>query len=36
MNKLKEDLMRAMGKMANFQKLNKLIEMTVTPEGTPD
>ncbi len=33
MNKLKEDLMRAMGKMANFQKLNKLIEMTVTPEG---
>jgi chemotaxis protein MotB len=33
MNKLKEDLMRAMGKMANFEKLNKLIEMTVTPEG---
>jgi chemotaxis protein MotB len=33
MTKLKEDLMRAMGKMANFEKLNKLIEMTVTPEG---
>jgi chemotaxis protein MotB len=33
MAKLKEDLMRAMGKMANFEKLNKLIEMTVTPEG---
>jgi len=33
MTQLKEDLMRAMGKMANFQKLNKLIEMTVTPEG---
>jgi chemotaxis protein MotB len=33
MSKLKEDLMRAMGKMANFEKLNKLIEMTVTPEG---
>ena len=33
MNKLKEDLMRAMGKMANFEKLSKLIEMTVTPEG---
>ena len=33
MKKLKEDLMRAMGKMANFEKLNKLIEMTVTPEG---
>jgi chemotaxis protein MotB len=33
MTKLKEELMRAMGKMANFEKLNKLIEMTVTPEG---
>jgi len=33
MAKLKEDLMRAMGKMANFEKLSKLIEMTVTPEG---
>jgi chemotaxis protein MotB len=33
MTKLKDDLMRAMGKMANFEKLNKLIEMTVTPEG---
>jgi len=33
MTKLKEDLMRAMGKLTNFEKLNKLIEMTVTPEG---
>jgi chemotaxis protein MotB len=33
MSKLKDDLMRAMGKMENFEKLNKLIEMTVTPEG---
>jgi chemotaxis protein MotB len=33
MTKLKEELMRAMGKMANFEKLNKLIEMKVTPEG---
>lgn len=33
MKKLKEDLMRAMGKVANFEKLQKLIEMTVTPEG---
>jgi len=33
MNKLKEELMKAMGKMANFDKLKKLIEMTVTPEG---
>jgi chemotaxis protein MotB len=33
LNKLKEDLMRAMGKMANFEKLSKLIEITVTPEG---
>jgi chemotaxis protein MotB len=33
MSKLKEDLMRAMEKMANFEKLKKLIDMTVTPEG---
>jgi len=33
MSKLKEDLMKAMQKMANFDKLQKLIEMTVTPEG---
>jgi chemotaxis protein MotB len=33
MNKLKEDLMKAMGKMANFEKIKKLIEITVTPEG---
>jgi chemotaxis protein MotB len=33
MSKLKEDLMKAMQKLANFDKLQKLIEMTVTPEG---
>jgi chemotaxis protein MotB len=33
MNKLKEDLMAAMGKLKDFDKLKKLIEMTVTPEG---
>jgi chemotaxis protein MotB len=33
MNKLKEDLMKAMGKMADFEKIKKLIEITVTPEG---
>jgi chemotaxis protein MotB len=33
MSRLKDDLMKAMGKMANFDKLKKLIEMTVTPEG---
>jgi chemotaxis protein MotB len=33
MNKLKEELMKAMQKLANFDKLQKLIEMTVTPEG---
>jgi len=33
MSKLKEELMKAMEKMANFEKLKKLIEMTVTPEG---
>jgi chemotaxis protein MotB len=33
MAKLKEDLMKAMEKLANFDKLKKQIEMTVTPEG---
>lgn len=33
LNKLKDELMKAMEKMANFDKLKKLIEMTVTPEG---
>jgi len=33
MFKLKEDLMRALGKMAGFDKLQKLIELKVTPEG---
>lgn len=33
MTKLKNDLISAMGKMANFDKLKKLIEITVTPEG---
>ena len=33
MTRLKDELMKAMGKMANFDKLKKLIEMTVTPEG---
>jgi chemotaxis protein MotB len=33
MNKLKDDLMKDMGKMKDFEKLKKLIEMTVTPEG---
>jgi len=33
MKKLKEDLMKAMGKMANYDKIKKLIEITVTPEG---
>ena len=33
MAQLKKDLMDAMGKMANFDKLQKLIEMKVTPEG---
>ena len=33
MNKLKDDLFKAMQKMPNFDKLQKLIELTVTPEG---
>jgi chemotaxis protein MotB len=33
MNKLKEDLMKSMGMMKDFDKLKKLIEITVTPEG---
>jgi chemotaxis protein MotB len=33
MNRLKEELMAAMKKMPDFDKLQKLIEMTVTPEG---
>jgi chemotaxis protein MotB len=33
MAKLKEDLMKAMEKLPNFDKLKKLIEMTITPEG---
>jgi chemotaxis protein MotB len=33
MAKLKDDLMKAMGKVKDFEKLKKLIEVTVTPEG---
>jgi chemotaxis protein MotB len=33
MSKLKEELLKVMGKMANFDKLKNLIELTVTPEG---
>ena len=33
MGKLKADLMKAMQKLADFEKLKKQIEMTVTPEG---
>lgn len=33
MSKLKADLMAAMEKLANFDKLKKQIEMTITPEG---
>jgi chemotaxis protein MotB len=33
MARLKEELMKAMGKMKDFEKLKKLIEITVTPEG---
>ena len=33
MTQLKKDLMNAMSKMANFDKLQKLIDMKVTPEG---
>jgi hypothetical protein len=36
MARLKEDLMKAMGKMKDFDKLKKLIEITVTPEGLAD
>jgi chemotaxis protein MotB len=31
--KLKDDLMKAIEKMANYDKIKKLIEITVTPEG---
>jgi chemotaxis protein MotB len=33
MAKLKEDLMKAMERMPNFDQLKKQIEMTITPEG---
>jgi len=33
MAKLKDDLMKAMQKLKDFDKLKKLIEITVTPEG---
>ena len=33
MDKVKADLLKAMGGMQDFDKLQKLIEMTVTPEG---
>jgi chemotaxis protein MotB len=33
MFKLKEDLMKALGKMAGFDRMQKLIELKVTPEG---
>jgi chemotaxis protein MotB len=33
MAKLKRDLMLSMAKMADFEKLKKLIELTITPEG---
>jgi chemotaxis protein MotB len=33
MAQLKEDLLKAMEKLADFEKLKKQIEMTVTPEG---
>ncbi|MGD0938482.1 MAG: flagellar motor protein MotB [Terracidiphilus sp.] len=33
LKKLKEDLMKAMAKMANYDKIKKLIEISVTPEG---
>jgi chemotaxis protein MotB len=33
MGKLKSDLMKAMQKLADFEKLKKQIELTVTPEG---
>jgi chemotaxis protein MotB len=31
--KLKDDLMKAVEKMANYDKIKKMIEITVTPEG---
>jgi chemotaxis protein MotB len=33
MAKLKKDLMLSMAKMADFDKIKKLIELTITPEG---
>jgi chemotaxis protein MotB len=33
MEKLKDELMKSLSKVPNFGKLQKLIEMTVTPEG---
>jgi chemotaxis protein MotB len=33
MNKLKEQLLKSLAKMPNFDKLQKLIELTITPEG---
>jgi chemotaxis protein MotB len=33
MSKLKDDLMKAMEKLTDFEKLKKQIDMTVTPEG---
>ncbi|MGA2671898.1 MAG: flagellar motor protein MotB [Terracidiphilus sp.] len=33
MSKLKEDLMKSMSGLKDFDKLKKLIEMTITPEG---
>src|ERR1700678_3365881 len=33
MTKLKEDLLKAMEKLADFDKLKKQIDMTITPEG---
>jgi chemotaxis protein MotB len=33
MSKLKDDLMKAMEKLSDFEKLKKQIDMTVTPEG---
>jgi len=33
MDKLKDDLLKAMAKMNNFDQIKKLIEITVTPEG---
>jgi chemotaxis protein MotB len=33
MKKLKEDLMKAVSNLANFDKIQKLISITITPEG---